>query len=236
MRHLGHGPACQRCRPQRAPPPAAADQRRRSCSARLGSSLSREIERGTRALHGYDPTIALDQAGNAPLPSGTGYAAFADTDLRAIVQSPPAASSPSARRVMQNNSGGGTKPEAALRSALHRKGLRFRKNREAIAGLRCRPDVLFPSERLAVFVDGCFWHGCPQHGTTPQTNGGYWHAKLELNRRRDAAQSAALEAAGWTVVRIWEHTAIDDAVALVLFALGGQRGSRRLAAGEPEPS
>jgi DNA mismatch endonuclease, patch repair protein len=116
----------------------------------------------------------------------------------------PPASSPAARAAMQGNRSTDTRPEVRLRSELHRSGLRFRKNL-APPGLRCRIDVLFPKARLAVLVDGCFWHGCPEHGTTPRTNAAYWEEKLARNRARDRRNDAELAAAGWRVLRIWEH-------------------------------
>jgi DNA mismatch endonuclease (patch repair protein) len=100
-----------------------------------------------------------------------------------------------------------------LRSALHRDGLRFRKNvLLRVEGLAVRPDIVFPGRRVAVFVDGCFWHRCPQHGESPRSNVSYWEAKLARNAARDHAVNTALTAAGWRVVRIWEHTPVDDAV------------------------
>jgi DNA mismatch endonuclease (patch repair protein) len=78
-----------------------------------------------------------------------------------------------------------------------------------------RPDIVFAGSRLAVFIDGCFWHGCPEHGTSPGVNQPYWVAKLAMNRDRDERVVAHLERAGWRVVRIWEHTPTSDAVALV---------------------
>ena len=98
----------------------------------------------------------------------------------------------------------------ALRSALHRRGLRFRKHPKVLPGLRCRPDLAFPTEQIAVFVDGCFWHGCPEHGTTPKTNSAYWQEKFERNRVRDTRNDAALAAAGWAVVRVWEHESTQE--------------------------
>lgn len=99
-----------------------------------------------------------------------------------------------------------TKPERALRSELHARGLRFRKDLPIRAGQRLvRPDVVFTRARVAVFLDGCYWHACPQHGTSPQRNSAYWTRKLQLNVERDQAVNAALAAAGWEVVRIWEH-------------------------------
>lgn len=95
--------------------------------------------------------------------------------------------------------------ERALRSELHRRGLRFRKHVAVVPGLRCKPDVVFTRTRVAVFVDGCFWHSCPVHGTQAKANGGWWKAKLEGNVARDRRNDAALKAAGWHVVRVWEH-------------------------------
>lgn len=91
-----------------------------------------------------------------------------------------------------------TKPEVALRSALHAAGLRFRKDyRLDLDGVRFRPDIVFTRAKVAVFVDGCFWHSCPTHGTTPTRNADYWLPKLERNVHRDREQDAALAANGW---------------------------------------
>lgn len=101
-----------------------------------------------------------------------------------------------------------TKPEIAVRSMLHRLGYRFRKDRYLVledGKVRARPDIVFSKRKLAVFVDGCFWHLCPLHGRIPTSNSSYWVPKLEGNARRDQATTVALEAAGWTVLRFWEH-------------------------------
>lgn len=118
---------------------------------------------------------------------------------------PPPPSSPAASRVMKGNSASETKPEVALRSELHRRGLRFRKHAPPQAGVRCRADVVFTRARVAVFVDGCFWHGCPTHGTQPRTNASYWGPKLRRNIERDRENDEVLTAAGWQVIRVWEH-------------------------------
>ena len=114
-----------------------------------------------------------------------------------------------------------TKPELALRSALHRQGYRFRKDYrlDLDAGARVRPDIAFTAWRVAVFVDGCFWHVCPEHGRNPEVNEWYWAPKLRRTMERDRAADAALAAAGWRVVRIWEHVSLDDAIAAVTAAL-----------------
>lgn len=97
----------------------------------------------------------------------------------------------------------GTQPEIALRRALWNKGLRYRlRTGSRLPG---RPDILFVGARVAVFVDGCFWHGCPEHGTQPKTRTEFWAAKIARNRERDEEVNAALVAMGWRVVRIWEH-------------------------------
>jgi DNA mismatch endonuclease (patch repair protein) len=115
---------------------------------------------------------------------------------------------------MRANRGRDTGPEIALRSALHGRGLRFRKNNrlDLAPGRRVRPDIVFTKLHLAVFVDGCFWHGCREHRSLPASNATFWEQKIERTRERDRKQSAWLEAAGWTVVRIWEHDIPDPAV------------------------
>jgi DNA mismatch endonuclease (patch repair protein) len=114
---------------------------------------------------------------------------------------------------MQANRRTDTKPEVRLRAALHRRGHRFRKDlRVDLDGARVRPDIVFTRKRIAVFVDGCFWHLCPLHGRQPKVNDWYWGPKLRRTVERDLAATAALQAAGWAVLRLWEHEPIDDAV------------------------
>jgi DNA mismatch endonuclease (patch repair protein) len=120
---------------------------------------------------------------------------------------------------MRANRRADTKPEVVLRSALHAAGHRFRKDlRLDLDGVRVRPDIVFPRRKVAVFVDGCFWHVCPVHGREPTTNEWYWTPKLRRNVERDRAADAALRGAGWTVVRIWEHEPVADAVVAVTTA------------------
>ena len=117
-----------------------------------------------------------------------------------------------------------TKPEMALRRALHRQGFRYRKDfRIDLDGTRVRPDIAFTARRVAVFVDGCFWHVCPEHGRDPAVNEWYWAPKLRRNIERDRAADAALAAAGWQVVRVWEHEPLETAVTAVLAALARSR-------------
>jgi DNA mismatch endonuclease (patch repair protein) len=106
---------------------------------------------------------------------------------------------------MVANRGTETAPEIALRSALHRRGLRFRKHLPPIPSLRCNADVVFSTAKIAVFVDGCFWHRCPEHATFPKANAAWWQAKLDQTFQRDRRNDAVLDEAGWTVVRVWEH-------------------------------
>lgn len=98
-----------------------------------------------------------------------------------------------------------TLPECSLRSELHRQGLRFRANVKPIASSRCVADILFQRRKIAVFVDGCFWHGCPSHMTWPKSNARFWRDKIEANRRRDRLVDRMLTSAGWRVLRCWEH-------------------------------
>lgn len=98
-----------------------------------------------------------------------------------------------------------TQPELALRSELHSRGLRFRVDRAAIVGLRSRADIVFGPAKVAVYVDGCFWHSCPVHTTVPSTNTAWWVEKLAKNVSRDAETDRRLREAGWHVVRVWEH-------------------------------
>lgn len=98
-----------------------------------------------------------------------------------------------------------TVPEVTLRRELHRRGVRYFVDRAPLKGIRRRADLVFPRRRVAVYVDGCFWHRCPQHATDPKNNAEWWAAKLAANVARDRNTDAALAAAGWTVVRIWEH-------------------------------
>src|SRR5438046_6161456 len=98
-----------------------------------------------------------------------------------------------------------TAAEMLVRRALYAAGLRYRVNRTIIEGTTRRADLVFSSERVAVFVDGCFWHGCPIHATQPKANGSWWLDKLEANRRRDRDTDQRLNDAGWRVIRVWEH-------------------------------
>lgn len=115
------------------------------------------------------------------------------------------ASSRAARKTMQGNRGRDTKAELAVRRIVHAQGLRYRVNARPEPGIRRTADLLFTRARVAVFIDGCFWHGCPAHFTMPATNTDFWDAKIDRNRQRDADTTAALGDRGWVVLRFWEH-------------------------------
>ncbi|MFE6783805.1 very short patch repair endonuclease [Streptomyces sp. NPDC057680] len=121
------------------------------------------------------------------------------------------ASSVAVRTVMRANKGRDTKPELTLRSALHRRGLRYRVGIRPLPELRRTADVVFPKAKVAVFVDGCFWHGCPDHYRPAKKSGEAWSQKIKDNRDRDASTVVALKEQGWTVLRFWEHEDLEQA-------------------------
>jgi len=129
---------------------------------------------------------------------------------------------------MRRNVKFGTKCEQRVRAELHRRGYRFRVHTPLrLNGLLVRPDVVFARYRIAVFVDGCFWHSCPVHKTAPRHNVDYWTAKFASNRDRDSKVNSALELSGWCVVRLWEHldpAAAADEIEKALRCLGAQVG------------
>lgn len=117
-----------------------------------------------------------------------------------------------------------TSPEIRLRRALWARGLRYR-----IHYGKEKVDIAFPARRLAVFVDGCFWHGCPLHSHLPKSNEGYWHPKLARNMERDRAKEERLRAEGWRVLRVWEHELdrLDSLVGDIASALDGSRTAQQ---------
>lgn len=119
----------------------------------------------------------------------------------------PEASSPHVRAFMQRMPRRDTRPELLLRRALHRQGVRYRLHRADLPGC---PDIVLVSLRLAVFVDGCFWHGCPVHAKAPRANAEFWATKLAANRARDARNDAQLVDLGWDVLHVWEHEDLDE--------------------------
>jgi DNA mismatch endonuclease (patch repair protein) len=124
---------------------------------------------------------------------------------------------------MVGNRGKDTIPEQRIRSLLHRDGLRFRKHAQPVPGLRCNADIVFPRERVAVFVDGCFWHGCPIHGRVPNRNSSYWADKLTRNMARDERNTLTLTREGWLALRYWEHETPSDVAADIVLHITQRR-------------
>ncbi len=118
-----------------------------------------------------------------------------------------------------------TPEELRIRSALHRSGLRYSIDARVLCSSRARADILFRRVRVVVFVDGCFWHGCPKHGTKPKKNAKWWAAKLEANIRRDRETDCQLRAAGWRVIRVWAHEAPEQAARRIGRAVATRRGA-----------
>jgi DNA mismatch endonuclease (patch repair protein) len=140
------------------------------------------------------------------------------------------ASDTNVRAIMRANRNRDSGPELAVRSAVHRLGLRFRVAARPLRTSRLTADLVFPKAKVAAFVDGCFWHGCQLHRLAPTSNTIYWTEKIARNRDRDARIDAALATEGWTVVRVWEHESADDAAHqianAVLNALSGEAAAR----------
>jgi DNA mismatch endonuclease (patch repair protein) len=137
----------------------------------------------------------------------------------------PVPSGPEVTRRMQVTRRRDTPAELALRSSLHSRGYRYRVDASPITGVRRRADLVFTGARVAVYVDGCFWHGCPEHGTWPKANARWWRAKIEANRARDRETDEQLRAGGWRAVRIWEHEPPLEAIRRVITAV--ERGLRQ---------
>ena len=170
----------------------------------------------------------FEQIGNAVPPllalavasSVSEHIASSDPGTQPSERDRPAPSSVAASATMRANRRRDTAPERHLRSELHRRGWRFRVDLPVeTAERRVRPDIVFTRRRVAVYVDGCFWHACPKHGQRPRANASYWDSKLRRNVERDQADTDSLECDGWTVVRVWEHEPTPDAVAAVQAAL-----------------
>lgn len=138
----------------------------------------------------------------------------------------PIPGSEAVSRVMRANRKTDSRPEVTLRHELFRRGARYRKNPPVRTSLgTVRPDLVFLRLRVAVFVDGCFWHSCPVHGNIPNVNRGYWGLKLARTRERDHRVNDALASEGWTVLRVWEHEPMAEAVARIGAALKQQQRS-----------
>lgn len=125
------------------------------------------------------------------------------------------------RSVMRGNKSRDTGPERRLRAILHERGLRYRVNTRPLKGIRRTADVVFPGRKIAVFVDGCYWHGCPEHYRPSQANHQFWHTKIEGNKTRDAETDQLLASAGWESIRVWEHEVPHPAADRVEVAVRG---------------
>lgn len=134
------------------------------------------------------------------------------------------------RRMSQQKSRN-TGIEVVLRQELHRRGLRYRVHRRPIPAVRREADIIFGPAKVAVFVDGCFWHGCPVHATWPKSNEQFWRNKIEGNERRDRDTDQRLAEAGWLPLRVWEHEAPSEAADRVGAAVAARRASVTQSAG-----
>ena len=187
----------------------------------------------TRRIRAY---LRWSDKGRSP----TTYLGEVDADTRAanlargwelarakglLLEEPPPddswASSSNARAVMRANRGKDTGPELRLRSLLHRDGLRYRVGVRPLPEVRRTADVVFAKAKIAIFVDGCFWHGCPDHHRPSTKNADFWRAKIDNNRARDAETDQLLTAADWTVIRVWEHDDPEQAADTIIRAVRG---------------
>ncbi len=139
-------------------------------------------------------------------------------DMKRAIFADPVAAATSKRMVATHSRD--NERERSLRSELHRRGLRFRIYQRLLPPTRRTVDIAFPRARLAVFLDGCFWHGCPVHRSWPRNNAEWWRVKIESNIERDRDTDQRLQRLGWTVLRIWEHETIEVAVDRVVQTLG----------------
>jgi DNA mismatch endonuclease (patch repair protein) len=135
----------------------------------------------------------------------------------------PEASSPVVRARMQRQRRRDTKPEVEVRRLLHAAGIRFRVDARLEPDLRVRGDIVWRGRKVVVFVDGCFWHGCPRHATQPKANADWWRDKLAANVARDRRTDAELAARGWRVLRYWEHEPPTEVATDLLRALDTPR-------------
>ena len=187
---------------------------------------ARGARAGTRVPHPETHTTSQARGTGVPVGPDTAAAVIlqgvrsppAITDPHpggAVVGFRPPASSTAARDRFRAQRRRNTTPELALRRLLHARGLRYRVDTAPLPGVRRRADVVFTRVRLAVFVDGCFWHSCPIHATRPKANAEWWATKLETTVARDRDTDTTLTAAGWAVVRVWEHEPPTEAAAKV---------------------
>ncbi|MFB7717401.1 very short patch repair endonuclease [Nocardia sp. NPDC056100] len=147
---------------------------------------------------------------------------------RQLIQTPAEpsgswASTPAVRSVMRANRARDTRLELALRSAIRAHGLRYRIDMRPVPDIRRRADVVFLGSKVAVFCDGCYWHGCPEHYRPARKNSDFWSAKIEGNRARDKETDRLLENAGWHVIRIWEHDDLEAAASQIVSTVRARR-------------
>ncbi|MFJ8045550.1 very short patch repair endonuclease [Kitasatospora sp. NPDC096147] len=135
----------------------------------------------------------------------------------------PLETTPKVRARMSSQRSRDTGIELSLRRLLHAGGLRYRVHRRPLKGVRREADILFGPARVAVFVDGCYWHGCPEHATWPKNNSAFWREKIEKNRARDRDTDARLAEAGWASVRVWEHEAPEEAAVRITALVRSRR-------------
>lgn len=138
------------------------------------------------------------------------------------------------RRSMQGNRGRDTGPEIAVRRVVHSRGLRYRVDARPLPALNRRADLVFSRAKVAVFIDGCFWHGCPDHHTVAKANATYWAEKVASNRQRDLDTSERLREAGWLVLRFWEHQPSSEVAEAVVRAVQERRGVEVLPNDRPD--
>lgn len=139
----------------------------------------------------------------------------------------PLTTTPAVSHRMSRQRSRNTQVEVLLRKELHRAGLRFRVHRRPVPGLRREADIVFGPARVAVFVDGCYWHGCPQHATWPKTNADFWREKINRNRERDRDTDQKLVDVGWLPIRVWEHEDPAEAAKNIVVAVRERRQSLR---------
>ncbi|MFB7279921.1 very short patch repair endonuclease [Streptomyces hydrogenans] len=137
------------------------------------------------------------------------------------------ASSAARRRNMQAIRSRDTKPEQLVRRLLHAQGLRYRVATRPLPGLRRTADIVFRPVKVAVFIDGCYWHGCPEHYVAPRTNPGYWSGKVAGNMARDGDTDQRLQEAGWTVLRFWEHEPPEECASRIAAEVEKRRARAR---------
>ncbi|MDX2746198.1 MULTISPECIES: very short patch repair endonuclease [Streptomyces] len=140
-------------------------------------------------------------------------------------------SSPEVSARMSRQASRDTAPEVAVRKLLHASGYRYRLNERVPQMSRRTIDIAFPRAKVAVFMDGCFWHGCPEHATQPKSNAEWWRQKLDKNMARDSETTAHLVAEGWTVLRFWEHQLPAQVAEVVAEAVDRERPARRATQG-----